>query len=45
MKIRPVGDEFFHADRRTDMAKLIVTFLNLANGPNRKIYKVKKHQR
>ena len=24
MKIRPVGDEFFHADKRTDMTKLIV---------------------
>jgi hypothetical protein len=23
-KIRPVGDEFFHADGRTDMKKIIV---------------------
>jgi len=26
MKIRPVGAELFHADRRTDMTKLIVAF-------------------
>ena len=32
MKIRPVGDELFHADRRTDM-KLIVAFRNFANAP------------
>jgi len=29
MKIRPVGAELFHADRQTDMTKLIVTFRNL----------------
>jgi len=28
MKIRPVGAEMFHEDRRTDMTKLIVAFLN-----------------
>ena len=33
MKIRPVGAELFHADGRTDMAKLIVTFRNIANVP------------
>ena len=41
MKIRPVGTEFFHADRRsyretdrrTDMTKLIVIFRNFANAP------------
>ena len=33
IKIRPVGAEFFHADRRTDMTKLIVGFRNFfANG-------------
>ena len=36
MKIRPAGDELFHADGRTDrqtnMAKLIVAFRNFANG-------------
>jgi len=33
MKIRPVGAELFHANRRTDMTKLIVTFRNFANAP------------
>jgi hypothetical protein len=33
MKIRPVGAELFHADRRTDMTKLIVAFRNCANVP------------
>jgi len=31
MKIRPVGAEVFHADGRTDMAKIIVTFRHFAN--------------
>jgi len=31
MKIVPIGVELFNADRRTDMAQLIVTFCNLAN--------------
>ena len=35
MKIRPLGDEFFHAhrriDRQTDMTMLIVAFRNFAN--------------
>ena len=30
---RPVGDEFFHMDRRTDMTKLIVALRNFANEP------------
>jgi hypothetical protein len=30
MKIRTVGKELSHADRRTDMAKLIVAFRNFA---------------
>jgi hypothetical protein len=38
MKIRPLGVELFHADRRTDgqtdMTKLIVAFRNLAIAPN-----------
>ena len=34
MKIRPLGAELFHADRRTDMTKLIVAFRNYANAPN-----------
>jgi hypothetical protein len=37
MKIRPVGTELFHADRRTDrqtdMTKLIVAFRVFANAP------------
>ena len=31
MKIRPVGAEMFHAERRKDMTKLIVTFRNFTN--------------
>jgi hypothetical protein len=38
MKIRPVGNGWFHADgrtdrRRTDMTKLIVVFRTFANAP------------
>ena len=33
MKIRPVGDELFRADRRTDMTKLVVAFCNFLNAP------------
>ena len=33
MKIPPVA-ELFHADRRTDLAKLTVAFRNFANAPN-----------
>jgi len=37
MKIRPLGTELFHADRRTDgktnMMRLIVTFRNFENAP------------
>ena len=32
-KIRPVGAELFHADRRTDMTKLTVAFCGFANVP------------
>jgi hypothetical protein len=48
MKIRPVGAELLHADRRqdgwtdgqTDMTKLVVVFRNFANAPkNDKLYK------
>jgi hypothetical protein len=31
MKIRPVGAELFHADRRTDMTKLMVAFRDFTN--------------
>jgi len=33
MKIHPVAAEVFHADGRTDVTKLIVTFHNSANTP------------
>jgi hypothetical protein len=33
MKIRLVLAEFFHADRRTDMTKLIVAFRDFAKAP------------
>jgi hypothetical protein len=33
MKIRPVGAEFFDADGRTEMTKLILAFRNFANCP------------
>jgi hypothetical protein len=32
-KVRPVGAELFHADRRTDMTKLIIAVGNFANAP------------
>ena len=38
MKIRPVGAELFHAERRTDKrrdTKLIVAFRNFANAPEK----------
>jgi hypothetical protein len=33
VKIRPEGAELFHADKRTEMTKLIVSFRNFANAP------------
>ena len=33
MKIRPVGADLFHADRRTDMSKLIAPFRDFVNAP------------
>jgi hypothetical protein len=35
MKIHLMGVEVFHADRWTDMMKLIVDFHNFANAPNK----------
>ena len=35
MEIRPVGAELFHADRRTDMKRLIVAFRNFASAPKK----------
>jgi len=40
-KIRPVGAELFHADRRTDMTKLIVAFRNYANAPKNRRRSIK----
>ena len=34
VKIRPVEAELFHADRRTDIANLVVAFLKFAKAPN-----------
>ena len=31
-----MGDELFRGDRRTDMAKIIVTFRNFAKAPKKK---------
>jgi len=33
LKILPVGAKLFHADRRTDMTKLVGAFSNFANSP------------
>ena len=33
MRIRPEGEELFHADRETDMTTLTVVFRNFANAP------------
>jgi len=33
LKILPVGAEFFHADGRTDMTKLIAALHHFANAP------------
>jgi len=38
MKILPVEAELFHADRRTDMTKLIVAFRNFANAPKKDLW-------
>jgi len=38
MKIRPVGAEFFHADRQKDMMQLIVAFRNCAKAPRNECY-------
>jgi len=37
MKIRPVGAELFHADRRTDMTKIMVAFRNFVKAPNKHV--------
>ena len=35
IEIRPVGAELLHADRRTDMMKLIAAFRSFANAPKK----------
>jgi hypothetical protein len=35
MKFHPVGAELFRTDRRTDMTKIMVTFRNFANAPDK----------
>jgi hypothetical protein len=35
MKIRPVGEQLYHADGRTDKTNLIVAFRNFANAPKK----------
>jgi hypothetical protein len=35
MKIRPVGDKLFHANKQTDMTKLTVAFHNFAKAPKK----------
>ena len=42
MKIRPVRDQLFHANRETDMTNLIVAFRNFAKA-SRNISNVKFH--
>jgi hypothetical protein len=37
MNVRPVGAGLFHADRQTDMPKLILVFHNFANAPPKMI--------
>jgi len=38
VNMRPAVAEFSHADRRTDMTKLIVAFRTFANAPNNTLY-------
>ena len=35
MKIRPVGDELFHADGQTERYEEANSFRNFGNGPNK----------
>jgi len=45
MKIRPVGADLFHADRRIDMTKLMVAFRNFANAPKNSLsYDTQAHK-
>ena len=40
MKILLVGADFFHAERRTDMTKLIVAFPSFVNLPKKSYVKI-----
>jgi hypothetical protein len=40
IKIRPVGNELFRADGRTDMTMLISTFRNFAKAPKKRISRI-----
>jgi len=35
MNLSPAGAELFHADRQTDMTKLIIAFQNLTKAPKK----------
>jgi len=39
MRIHPVGDELFHADRWTEITKLIATFHNFSHVPKNTSFK------
>ena len=39
MKIHPVRSELFHADRRTDMMKIIAAFHSFAKAPKKELRK------
>jgi len=41
MNIRPVGPDFFHADRRTNMTKLIAAFRYFAKTPKQDVKKTR----
>ena len=44
VKIRPVEAELFHSDGLTDVTKLIATFHNSANAPNKTFFSTKNKE-
>jgi hypothetical protein len=44
MKLRSMGDELFHGDRRADMTKLIVAFRNFTNSPKTASYSTSQQE-
>jgi len=42
-KSRPMGTEFFHDDRQTDMTQLVDTFHNFVNAPTNRWASVLAH--